>query len=214
AKLAFRIVEGHPDRMRYFSIPDFTWSKIRQVNKNLLLAANVGADGFKIAKFDKSAALVGTATRDGRRLVVVLMGARDAKQASDDAARLIEWGFSGFTAKALFKKNEIVGSAQVYGGASGSVPLAVERDLVGMAPRGAGAGRLTGRIDYRGPLAAPVSAGVEVARLKVYGGDQLVLDAPLRTAAAVAAGPLPIRAWDSAVEYVTGRIRKAFAKIQ
>ncbi len=55
---------------------------------------------------------------------------------------------------------------------------------------------------------APVDAGKEVARLKVFRGSIEVLDLPLKTAAAVEVGSLPRRAMGAGLEYVGGLFQK------
>src|SRR5205085_124904 len=47
AKLAQHIIRTYPDYYRFFGEREFTWNKIRQFNRNPLLALNIGADGMK-----------------------------------------------------------------------------------------------------------------------------------------------------------------------
>ena len=65
---------------------------------------------------------------------------------------------------------------------------------------------------YTGPLIAPVGAGREVARLKIFRGTEQVLDLPLKTTAAVEQGSLPRRAMDAGLEYATVLFRKYVLK--
>jgi len=63
-------------------------------NRNLFLFDVVGATGLKTG-FTSAAgyALAASASRDGRELVAVVLGARDDRERRDVAARLIEHGF-------------------------------------------------------------------------------------------------------------------------
>jgi D-alanyl-D-alanine carboxypeptidase (penicillin-binding protein 5/6) len=54
------------------------------------------------------------------------------------------------------------------------------------------------RVSYAGPLVAPLPAGAEVGRLRIYRGDILVTEMPAVTAEAVARGTLVQRARDAA----------------
>ena len=83
-----------------------------------------GADGLKTG-FTKEAGygLVGSAVQDGLRLIVVVNGVKSAKERADEAKKLLEWGFRNFEQRNLFAEGQIIGSAKVYGGASGTVPL-------------------------------------------------------------------------------------------
>src|ERR1700738_207091 len=47
AKLARHLIRTYPEYYRFFGEREFTWNRIRQLNRNPLLAANIGADGLK-----------------------------------------------------------------------------------------------------------------------------------------------------------------------
>ncbi|MBE7247646.1 MAG: D-alanyl-D-alanine carboxypeptidase, partial [Actinomycetospora chiangmaiensis] len=47
AKLAIHIIDTYPDLYKIFAEKEFTWNKIRQQNRNPLLALDIGADGLK-----------------------------------------------------------------------------------------------------------------------------------------------------------------------
>ena len=83
----------------------------------------------------------------------------------------------------LFQPGDVVGTASVYGGASSEVPLTCDGPIKVFLARG-GQERLTAKIVYRGPLAAPVAAGAEVATLESLARR----DARARSAAAHADG--------------------------
>src|SRR5665811_1235020 len=104
--LARRIILDYPELYKIFGQPDFTWGKIRQPNRNPLLGSVVGADGLKTG-FTKEAGY----------------GLKNAKERADEAKKLLEWGFRSFEQRHLFAEGQIIGSAKVYGGAAGYVPL-------------------------------------------------------------------------------------------
>ncbi len=111
----------------------------------------------------------------------------------------------------MFSGGEVVGSASVYGGSSGSVPLVADKPVKLLIPREASE-KLSGRIVYTGPLVAPVVAGRDVARLKIFRGGNEVLEVPLQTAANVETGSLSRRAMDAGLEYVAELFRKYVLK--
>ena len=47
ARLAADVIREYPDDYHYFGEKEFTWNKIRQLNRNPLLGAEPGADGLK-----------------------------------------------------------------------------------------------------------------------------------------------------------------------
>jgi len=212
ARLAAEIIREYPDYYHYFGEKEFTWDKIRQLNRNPLLSGEPGADGLKTGEAPEGGfSLVGSAMQDGQRLIVVVAGLKTAAERGEEARKLLEWGFHSFEPRLLFQPGDVVGTASVFGGASSEVPLTCEAPIKVFLTRG-GQERLTAKIVYRGPLAAPVPAGVEVATLRVWRGETLALEAPLRTQSAIPLGGLGKRAFDAGVEFATDLIRGALAK--
>jgi len=212
ALLAADIIREYPDYYHYFGEKDFTWNKIHQMNRNPLLGAVAGADGLKTG--DDAAgefSLVGSAVEDGQRLIVVISGVKTAAERSEEARKLLEWGFRSFEPRVLYHAGTVVGSASVYGGASGEAPLVCDTEIKVFLARG-DQEHLTAKIAYLGPLAAPVAAGAQVATLRVWRGATLVLEAPLKTQSAVPLGGLAKRAFDAGLEFATDLVRGALAK--
>ena len=208
AKLAMHVIRTYPDYYKYFGEAEFTWNKIRQVNRNPLLTMNIGADGLKTGNIDDSGfGLIGSATSDGQRLIVVVNGLKTGRDRAEEARKLLTWGMRAFDHKVLFAKGESVGSIGVYGGAQGSVPLVADVQVKVLVPRGA-TERLSGRIVYEGPIVAPVKDGDRLARLQIHRGGTLALDLPLRAAESVEVGPLHRRALDASLELIGGLFRK------
>jgi D-alanyl-D-alanine carboxypeptidase (penicillin-binding protein 5/6) len=212
AMLAVHIIADYPDYYHYFSEKEFTWNKVRQLNRNPLLTMDLGADGLKTGDLsDSGFGLVGSAVENGQRLIVVLNGLKTATDRAEEARKILNWGFRSFDARTLFEVGDVVGQAEVYGGAHGQVALVAAKQVKVFAAHGSGE-KLTAKISYRGPLIAPVAEGVEVGRLKIWRGQSQVLDAPLKTGEAVARGTLSQRAIDASLELAGGFLRKTFAK--
>jgi len=212
AHLAAYVIANYPDYYRYFGEREFTWNKIRQLNRNPLLTMDLGADGLKTGDIAESGfGLVGSAVQNGQRLILVINGMKTASDRAEESRKLLNWGFRSFESRTLFQAGEMVGAASVFGGAQSEVGLVAEAPIKVFAARGTSE-KLTAKIVYKGPLPAPLDAGEEVARLKVWRGASEVLDAPLKTAAAVATGSLTQRAIDAGIEMAGGLIRSAFAK--
>ena len=207
AMLARYIILNYPEYYKIFGQPDFTWNKIHQQNRNPLLGMVTGADGLKTG-FTKEAGygLVGSAVQNGVRLIVVVNGAKDAKERADEAKKLLEWGFRSFEQRKLFAEGQIISSAKIYGGASGSVPLQAVGPVKIMVPKSGGE-KLIARIAYRGPVPAPVTQGQPIGLLKVWRDDRLVLQMPLKAAASVAQGNISQRALDAVTETVIALFR-------
>lgn len=212
ALLAAHIIADYPELYRYFGEKEFTWNKVRQLNRNPLLSMDLGADGLKTGDVAESGfGLVGSAVQNGQRLIVVVNGLKTAADRAEESRKLLDWGFRSFDARTLFQPGDIVGQAKVYGGAQGDVALVAEKPVKVFAARGSGE-KLSAKIVYQGPLIAPVAQGVEVGRLKIWRGQSQVLDVPVKTGEAVAVGTLSQRALDAGLELAGGLLRKTFAK--
>ncbi|MGJ3264445.1 MAG: D-alanyl-D-alanine carboxypeptidase family protein [Salinarimonas sp.] len=209
ARLTLHLMEESPEIYAIFGEESFAWNGITQRNRNDLLGMNIGADGVKTGFLSQSGyGLVGSAVRDGQRLVVVVNGLETASQRANEARKLLDWGFRAFDRRRLFEAGETVGEAQVYGGETPYVALAAERPIELLVPRGDDQ-RLSARIVYRGPLLPPVEAGTPVGVLRVMRGDTLALEAPLETAESVGQGPISRRALDGLWELGAGAVRRA-----
>jgi serine-type D-Ala-D-Ala carboxypeptidase (penicillin-binding protein 5/6) len=212
ALLAAHLIRTYPEYYHYFGEKEFAWGKIKQPNRNPLLAMDFGADGLKTGNIEaNSFGLVASAVQNGRRLILALYGARTAKERAEEARRLMQWGFRAFEAKTLYAAGDVVGKVRVYGGESGDVPLVATKAVTLLVARD-GSEKLTGSIVYRGPLKAPVAAGQQVAQLRIFRGTTAILDMPLETAQNVELGSLPRRAFDAGFEYLADWIRKRIWK--
>jgi D-alanyl-D-alanine carboxypeptidase (penicillin-binding protein 5/6) len=207
AKLAIHVVKTYPELYRIFGEKEFTWNKIRQLNRNPLLTMGIGADGLKTGNIaDSGFGLVGSAIRAGNRLVVVINGLKTGRERAEEGRKLISWGFRTFDPKDLFAAGETVGTASVYGGDISRVLLVAKTKVRVLVPRGSRE-RLTGRIEYVGPLIAPIEQGRKVANLRIYRGKVLALDLPLYTKEEIKTGQLYSRAFDAAFEGVVKLVR-------
>lgn len=213
AVLARHLIKTYPEFYKLYSEREFTWNRIRQQNRNPLLAMGIGADGLKTG-YTKEAGygLVGSAVQNGLRLIVVVNGLKTAKDRADEARKLLDWGFRAFESRLLFAEGETVGEAKVFGGAHGRVPLSGAGAIRVLVPRGSQE-KLQAKIVYTGPVAAPVAKGRPVGSLRVWRGERLTLETPLFAAEDVGTGGLTQRAFDAATEWVIGLFKAGAERI-
>ncbi|HVI50215.1 MAG TPA: D-alanyl-D-alanine carboxypeptidase family protein [Candidatus Sulfotelmatobacter sp.] len=161
--LARRLILDFPQYYEIFSEKSFTYNNIKQDNRNPLIWQNIqGADGLKTGHTeDGGYGLVGSAVRDGRRVILVMNGLQAQKDRTEESQRLIEWAFREFDDYTLFKAGDTVTDAEVWLGRQATVPLVAGTDLQVTMPR-------TVRHDmkvvasYNGPIAAPIKKGAKV----------------------------------------------------
>jgi D-alanyl-D-alanine carboxypeptidase (penicillin-binding protein 5/6) len=207
AELARHIMQVYPDMYAYFGERDFTWDKIHQENRNPLLGMGLGADGLKTGDTAEAGfTLVGSAVEDDMRMIVVLTGAKSDKERAEEARKMLEWGFHDFQSRIIFAEGQTIGAAKVFGGSSSYVLLIGPGTIRVMMPRDSDE-RLSARIEYTGPVPAPVNKGQSIGTLKVWRGDNLALEAPLKAAEDVGKGSMTQRAMDGATELMIGLFR-------
>ena len=94
AILARALIREFPEYDYYWHLPGIRMGKMVQRNYNTLLGRYPGADGMKTGFICASGFnLVASATRDGKRLIAVVLGAPSSAVRALKAAQLLERGF-------------------------------------------------------------------------------------------------------------------------
>ena len=185
AILAMATIRDFPDYYHYYAEKEFTYSKIKQPNRNPLLYKNIGADGLKTGHTEESGyGLTGSALRDGRRVVVVAHGMSSVRERSEQSERLISWAFREWGQYALYESGETVAQIPVWLGASESVPVVVRDKLLVSVPRNARKGMKV-KLVHLEAVPGPIAKGDEVAKLVVSAKGMEDIEVPLYAGADV-----------------------------
>ncbi|MFN0217250.1 MAG: D-alanyl-D-alanine carboxypeptidase family protein [Hyphomicrobium sp.] len=108
AKLARAVVSEFPEFAHYWALPDMRLGKRRLGSHNALLKTFPGADGLKTGfTCDSGFNVVASASRDGRRLMAVVLGESSGNERAVRAASLLEHGFQTYGWKELFNSANI-----------------------------------------------------------------------------------------------------------
>lgn len=176
---------------RYFGQKRMTWDGVTQESHDPTVGVVRGADGIKTGHTNEAGYnFLGSAERDGRRLIMVVAGAHSEDERAAASRALLEWGFSEWQSRALFASGKPIAEARVQEGNARSVPLVADRPVAAVMPKGEG-GAIALRLSYRGPLVAPIAKGARIAELEIRAGEGPPSRLPLYAAAAVGkAGPL------------------------
>ena len=195
ATLARSEIEHHPKLYKqFYGQTSYTWGKtlgsgqaITQANRNPLLGKVTGADGLKTGHTDEAGyGFTGSATQNGRRLIMVVAGIDSYNNRIAESVRLMEWGFNAWQTKPLYKAGAVVDS---------SVGLVAPRDLAVTMPSGILSKVASTKIRYQGPLKPGFKKGDHVADLIVTTADSGEQVMPLVAANDVAPAGFFGRIW-------------------
>jgi D-alanyl-D-alanine carboxypeptidase len=108
AKLARAVSAEFPEYAPYWAMTQVRIGKIRLASHNGLLKTFEGADGLKTGFIcDSGFNVVASATRNGRRLMAVVLGEPSGGERNIRAASLLEHGFQQFGWKEIFNSSTI-----------------------------------------------------------------------------------------------------------
>jgi D-alanyl-D-alanine carboxypeptidase (penicillin-binding protein 5/6) len=178
-------LDTYPELYSMFAEKEFTYNGIKQGNRNPLVYGTEGADGLKTGHTEESGyGLVGSAHRDGQRVVMVLNGLSSMKQRSSESRRLMDLMFREFKLYRFFDKGESVDQANVWLGRAPKVDLVLNEPLHLVLSR-TDRRRMKMSLQWSDPVPAPVTAGQTVGTLVLQLPDEKLVY-PLTAASDVA----------------------------
>jgi D-alanyl-D-alanine carboxypeptidase (penicillin-binding protein 5/6) len=215
AILTRHLIRTYPKYYPRFAQREFTWTRHRFFNRNPLLGANLGVDGLKTGFTSEAGyGVVLSATQEGRRLIVVLMGLPTENDRRDEGRRVLEWGFRTFTEAKVFDAGEIIGHARVWGGDRFYVGLQGKGDVAIVLSRFPASQKLRGDIIYQAPLKPPIKAGDQVATLRITSSAGAQNEVPLYAAEDVGPGGILRRGLDSLAFMAERAMSDALARVK
>lgn len=192
ARLAQAMITQYPAAYRAYSGKTrMVWKGVTLFSHDPVTGVVPGADGIKTG-FTHEAGynFLGSAQRDGRRLVAVIAGARSEAERASAARAYLEWGFSAWRKRPLFGAGATVARARVQGGSQRALALRTGTPVYAAIPAN-DASPIHLRAFYRGPIRAPVASGQRVGTLEIRVGSMLPGHVPLYAAQEVKrAGPV------------------------
>jgi D-alanyl-D-alanine carboxypeptidase (penicillin-binding protein 5/6) len=206
AVIASHVIRDFPQYYRYYSIREWTYNKIRQDNRNLLLRRDPTVDGMKTGFTDAAGyCLVASAARDypnlgagnKRRLLSVVLGTASREARANESQKLLNWGFQAFDPVKLFDAGKAIATPEVWKGTQRQAKLGSESAIVIAVPRGE-ADKLQTRVERTDPLVAPLAKGQRVGTVKVMtAAGAPVAEVPLVVLEAIEQAGIFGRAWDA-----------------
>ena len=200
--IAANLIRDFPEYYAYYSQREFTYNKIRQHNRNLLLTRDASVDGMKTGYTPAAGyCLIASSQRDypngKRRLLSIVMGAASKEARASESQKLLNWGYSAFDAVRLFEKAQAISTVPVWKGVLPEAKLGASGAVYVAVPRGEGA-KLQTKIERSDPLVAPLTKGQRVGVIKVSTtAGVAVAEVPLVVLEEVPLAGIFGRAWDA-----------------
>ncbi|CDB53007.1 MAG: D-alanyl-D-alanine carboxypeptidase family protein [Alphaproteobacteria bacterium] len=179
AKLARHIIKEFPEFYHIFSEKYYTHNNITQGNRNPLLYSMPNADGLKTGHTEEAGfCLTASAKKGERRLIEVMTGMNSNKERSEEAERLMEWGFREFNNYNLLNKGQEIAEIPVVFGNEKEVRLVVP-ETVKRTLKKSQASKIKMTAVYDKPVKAPVAAGDKLGEVRIELDGQEMENVPL-----------------------------------
>lgn len=145
------------------------------VNTNKLVKFYPGADGLKTGfTAEAKYCLTATATRNGMRVIGVIMGAPTSKERNAQMSKLLDYAFGNYYKKVLYNKNQDIDEAKVSKGSKNKVLLVSENNVSILLKKGEEIPKITQKIELNKAVKAPIKKGDVVGIMKVCDGDKIL----------------------------------------
>lgn len=179
ATLTQAYIKTFPEDYSYYSEKWYSYNGIKQPNRNRLLWRYQYADGLKTGHTDEAGyCLVGSAKKDGMRLVSVVMGEPNDQARTEDSIRLLTYGFRFFETHKIYNGATPLTQARTWKGEKKETPLGLTEDLYVTVPAGQYK-RLQAVVNLDTSLKAPIKKGQVCGKLDLMLNNQVVETAPL-----------------------------------
>ena len=176
AILTTALIKEYPEFYPWFSQKEFTYNKITQKNRNMLLSRDESVDGVKTGHTEEAGyCLVASALRNGMRLISVVMGTESENARANENQSLLNYGYRFFESHRLYEGKKPIQEqeSRIWKGDSKTVPVGLTEDLYVTIPRGRYTD-LKGTLNIDAKIIAPVKVGDKLGSVTVNYKNQAV----------------------------------------
>jgi D-alanyl-D-alanine carboxypeptidase (penicillin-binding protein 5/6) len=174
AKLSAALIRDVPDEYAIYAEKEFTYNNIKQYNRNSLLwDRSLEVDGIKTGHTSEAGfSLITSATRDGMRLVSVVMGTNSERARQAENKKLLTYGFRFFETFSPYQAGEKFAEQRIWQGDKENIQLGILQSAQVTIPRGQRK-NLQADFTLNQQLLAPITKGQQVGTiyLKLNGED-------------------------------------------
>ncbi|SNS51152.1 penicillin-binding protein 6. Serine peptidase. MEROPS family S11 [Noviherbaspirillum humi] len=199
--LAARLIHDFPEEYKIYSIKEFTYNKIKQGNRNVLLYTDPTVDGMKTGYVTGSGYnLIASAKRPGVsgdfRVISVVTGTASPHARGEESRKLLGWAFSNFEAVKVASKGQQVGTPVVWKGTQQTVKVGIAADRYETFAKGAG-NKVKTEVVLQDKLMAPLASGSKVGVVKISYDGKPIGEVPVVALEEVKEAGFFARIWDS-----------------
>lgn len=203
AKLTQALINNFPDHYATYKEKEFTFSGIRQLNRNKLLWRDDSVDGVKTGHTDSAGfCLISSAQRNDMRLIAVVAGSESENERLIASQRLLEYGFRFYATQKLVSQETKVTTAKVWGGKTNEIALGSTEDIYLTLPRSEFK-NIKANYQFNNNLQAPIEVGQMIGSIEFTSNDRIVLSAPLVAIETVQAKGFFGMLWSRLVYWIT-----------
>ena len=177
--LALRTIEDFPDLYKLYAEKEFTYNKIRQINRNPLLFSDSYSDGLKTGHTSLGGyGLAASSLRNNRRIILVINGLQTNSQRKKESQRLMNVAFLQFKNILIYENKKNLNYINVWNGKKKKLLINARDDIIINVPKRI-IKDLKFFVKHKYPLTAPISKDEEVAELLVKKNNVILNRFPL-----------------------------------
>tara|TARA_A100001388_G_C28754422_1_gene494141 strand:- start:623 stop:1762 length:1140 start_codon:yes stop_codon:yes gene_type:complete len=166
-KIAIRTINDFPELYKYYAEKEFTYNKIRQINRNPLLFVDPNADGLKTGHTSLGGyGLIASSKRLNRRIILIVNGLNSSKERKFESKKLMDAAFFQYKNVNLDQKIISDENIFVWNGVKKNLKLYSKEDVNITVPKLL-VNEIKFYIKYKSPVSAPVEKDSEIAVILV-----------------------------------------------
>lgn len=193
------LIKEFPEFYPWFSQKEFTYNKITQQNRNMLLSRDPSVDGVKTGHTEEAGyCLVASALRNGMRLISVVMGTESVNARANENQTLLNYGFRFFESHRLYEGKKAIQESRIWKGETENVSVGLADDLYVTIPRRR-YNDLKATLNIDKQIIAPVKAGDKLGSVTVTLKGEPVATKSLIALKAVEKGGILRQLYDGAL---------------
>lgn len=195
--LARAMIKEFPKYYPWYRVKEYTYNKITQRNRNLLLWRDERVDGMKTGHTESAGyCLIISAKQNNMRLISIVAGSNSENGRARASRKLINYGFRFFETALYHSAEEPVTEVRVWKGETDKLPLGLAEPLFITTPRGLRNKVKTEITTDEKTMTAPFIKGKHYGQLHIKLGEKTIAKRPLIAMNDIATGSLFSRSID------------------